>query len=459
MCSTPVGERAVRVWRSSNGCVSERGSLLGMMRGVRGSVICALWLLCGAACVSRAPIRAADGGDGDAGVDAGLASVDAGLTCDAGMEACGTSCMDVANDPAHCGSCGTSCPSGASCSQGACTCEGVEQLCPAGCAVLASDPLNCGSCGTSCAAGASCQDGGCACPSNEVVCGDTCVSLSDERHCGTCDNDCGPGARCASGECLSCPVGMAVCNHACVDTQSDVANCGTCGNTCPGEAGQAACNAGGCDLGWWHLQDNPRTVSTNIVYDSRRDVIVLYDGGDIYEWKDGVWGMRVRTLNRPHLSYMVGIAYDSLLGATVITGCSACQDPFLNETWLWDGDRWTQAMTEHSPPARISPFMTYDSARNVIVLWGGAGLDQYGYSEVFMGTWEWDGLDWTERIPDEPEVAPAVRPSGAFIYDTMRHVSILYLRNGDKPMACRHVGMERRRALSLLPPPSGWTLA
>ena len=57
---------------------------------------------------------------------------------------------------------------------------------------------------------------------------------------------------------------------------------------------------------------------------------------------------------------------------------------------------WVQVTTSHSPPARDSHARAYDSARGVVVLFGG---ELYG-GDFFNDPWEYDGTDWT-RVPTE----------------------------------------------------------
>jgi hypothetical protein len=91
-----------------------------------------------------------------------------------------------------------------------------------GCVDLASDPANCGSCGQICMGGCtSGQCGGSAC-----MFGQACNASSD----------CCVEQECKANKC-ACGPGYAACNDAkpvCYDLLSDSNNCGACGKTCPG---------------------------------------------------------------------------------------------------------------------------------------------------------------------------------------------------------------------------------
>jgi hypothetical protein len=101
----------------------------------------------------------------------------AGPPCPPPLSECGGICVDLGNNPQHCGTCSTvcpSCPTGseAICVGGTCSCT---SSCPVGltecggiCVDLGSNPQNCGACGTVCPAcgkgrKTTCEGGACGC--------------------------------------------------------------------------------------------------------------------------------------------------------------------------------------------------------------------------------------------------------------------------------------------------------
>lgn len=65
-------------------------------------------------------------------------------------------------------------------------------------------------------------------------------------------------------------------------------------------------------------------------------------------------------------------------------------------TWTWDGASWTARNPVHSPGPRTGEAMAYDSARHVVVLFGGTNYDRFDVGNVLYGdTWTWNGADWT----------------------------------------------------------------
>lgn len=104
---------------------------------------------------------------------------------------------------------------------------------------------DCGACGASCGAGLACCDGACVdTDSDDRYCGgcgveQACDTENGERCCGaTCRDLRSDAANC--GVCgRECPSGQACCNGACVELASDPDACGTCGNACA--SGQRCC--------------------------------------------------------------------------------------------------------------------------------------------------------------------------------------------------------------------------
>ena len=67
-----------------------------------------------------------------------------------------------------------------------------------------------------------------------------------------------------------------------------------------------------------------------------------------------------------------GMAYEASSTRTLLFGgWTDTGGPFFGDTWAWDGEEWVQ-LTDTGPSARVTN-MAYDSARNVVVLFGGLG--------------------------------------------------------------------------------------
>lgn len=188
-------------------------------------------------------------------------------TCeDFGMVACGGLCVDIHENPQHCGACDNACIEGEICHENSCigssdarycevqglgTCDGV-------CVDLKNDAQRCGACDHACEANEACYEGQCmpveevpgtganaGCFGYEVKCYGVCTDIRhNNEHCGGCLHACASNEKCVSGVCeLQCETGQERCGMTCIDVQTDAKHCGDCETSClPGEA----CTEGKC---------------------------------------------------------------------------------------------------------------------------------------------------------------------------------------------------------------------
>ena len=99
---------------------------------------------------------------------------------------------------------------------------------------------------------------------------------------------------------------------------------------------------------------------------------------------------------------------------------------YLSDTWQFDGTDWTQRLPVTSPVGRFQANMVYDSARHRTVLFGGLRYDgTYGF-RFSPETWEWDGTNWTQVMTAH---LPTWRDWGypyAACYDSARGEMLLF---------------------------------
>lgn len=122
-----------------------------------------------------------------------------------------------------------------------------------------------------------------------------------------------------------------------------------------------------------------------------------------------------RTSAGPSARWGHAMAYDSARGVMVVFGGTDATGR-LTDTWEWDGSSWT-LRSATGPGTLIYHAMAYDSARGVTVLFG-------GYNTVGRNgeTWEWDGATWTLAST----TGPSPRSSPEMAYDSARGVTVLF---------------------------------
>jgi hypothetical protein len=187
----------------------------------------------------------------ETGSDSAADANDSG--CPSGETSCGGTCTDTTKDGKNCGTCGTTCSGGETCTASACACPTGQAFCAGACTDTSTDNANCGGCGKACSGGETCVGSMCQCPTGQSFCSSACTNTtSDPLNCGSCGKTCGPYLNatpsCGASQCMyTCDPGFLKCSSAVdcsINTQTDVNNCGTCGHRCV--ASGQICSAGVC---------------------------------------------------------------------------------------------------------------------------------------------------------------------------------------------------------------------
>jgi hypothetical protein len=94
-----------------------------------------------------------------------------------------------------------------------------------------------------------------------------------------------------------------------------------------------------------------------------------------------------------------------------------------NDTWLWDGTKWTEVTTTSSPPPRSESTMVY-IGNGQVLLYGGAGNGVLRLAD----TWLWDGMTktWTDVTPSDPTESPPGLNAMHIAYDEINQEVVLY---------------------------------
>jgi len=112
------------------------------------------------------------------------------------------------------------------------------------------------------------------------------------------------------------------------------------------------------------------------------------------------------------------MAYDSVRSQTVLFSGDS-DNSYVNDTWLWNGSKWTEVFPQNAPPARTNGGMVFDSAQEQTVLFGG----ETGTNSDFDDTWVWDGSNWTEVFPQS---SPTPREVFGMVFDSGRGQVVLF---------------------------------
>jgi Tol biopolymer transport system component len=163
------------------------------------------------------------------------------------------------------------------------------------------------------------------------------------------------------------------------------------------------------------------------VYDSARNVIVLFGGTDgqnkilneTWEFNGEAW-KKINTPTQPPARFWHGMAYDSDRKVVVMFGGNKDHQGQLHrDTWEYNGQDWKQVNTVTLPPDRgDNPGFAYDSCRKKIVLFGGRSL-----TSPLNSTWEYDGKDWVNA---NPSGTPMGRTLTAMVFDAQRCKVVLF---------------------------------
>ncbi|MGB9236032.1 MAG: kelch repeat-containing protein [Terriglobales bacterium] len=166
-----------------------------------------------------------------------------------------------------------------------------------------------------------------------------------------------------------------------------------------------------------------------MAYDAAHGNVVLFGGynpfvggpdlNDTWVWDGANWTQASPAVSPP-ARCCLAMAYDAAHGNVVLFGGSATGSP-VNDTWVWDGANWAQLSPGTSPPARYAFAMAYDTAQGNVVLFGG---DSGGVNaELLSDTWVWDGDTWTQ---ESPATSPPARINHAMACDAAQGNVVLF---------------------------------
>lgn len=160
----------------------------------------------------------------------------------------------------------------------------------------------------------------------------------------------------------------------------------------------------------------PRT-GLAMAFDGSRGRVVLFGGddgatqfADTWEFDGTDWIDVTPGGTSPAGRSRHTMAFDPIRGVTVIFGGSPDQEiTYLGDTWEWNGTSWSDAAPASPPSERSRAAMAYSNVLGSMVLYGGSRLNDPMGPMIFDETWQYDGLRWTQ-------VFPPLTPFGTFGY-------------------------------------------
>jgi hypothetical protein len=160
-----------------------------------------------------------------------------------------------------------------------------------------------------------------------------------------------------------------------------------------------------------------------MAFDKLNSTTVLFGGvsptglhDDTWTFDGYVWRLQ-HPAHHPGVRQGASMDFDPRSGRVILFGGNVAEGLWLNETWAWQGNDWTQ-LDAPGPAARSGASLVFDADRNALVLIGG-GL---GNVTFFGDEWQWTGTGW-RRLAGEnsPPVAFA-----AAAYDPTRSAIVMF---------------------------------
>ncbi len=174
------------------------------------------------------------------------------------------------------------------------------------------------------------------------------------------------------------------------------------------------------------IQQSPETNPparqyTSLAYDPVHNQVVMFGGfpglSDTWLWNGSNWSQANPTTNPPQL-WQAGMVFDSVHQTTVMYGgFNGSTLTTSSDTWVWDGSKsnWTKLAPAHSPPASWGHSLSFDNQRGITVLFGlYPGSNQ---------TWLWNGADWSQAVTP---TSPTPRYVAGMAYDSSRSQQVLF---------------------------------
>ncbi len=185
----------------------------------------------------------------------------------------------------------------------------------------------------------------------------------------------------------------------------------------------------------WSLQvptgaSPPPRARFAAAFDPARQRYVIFGGdaqysvggalGDTWEWDlaTSTW-LQMTPATQPAARIHSRMAFDLISGSILMFGGRGAVGA---ETWSWDGVDWTMRTPNTVPPAREQPNLATNWSTAEIVMFGGSTGAASG---VLGDTWTWNGFDWTQQTTATSPGLGGIR-NGKMSHDRLRNRMVVF---------------------------------
>lgn len=168
----------------------------------------------------------------------------------------------------------------------------------------------------------------------------------------------------------------------------------------------------------------------------RSRLVIVCENSSVYEYDGTRWHTFTGLTTQPDSRRWSSLAYDPVRKQMVLFGGYVFPS-YENDTWLWNGSRWTRAERRNLPDGRALATMFWDPASSRILMYGGIGrrsnddrIKRYG------DMWTFDGTRWTQITPS---TLPSERYGAATVWDPERERIVMFGgKNADEQYINEH---------------------
>lgn len=180
--------------------------------------------------------------------------------------------------------------------------------------------------------------------------------------------------------------------------------------------------------GSWTFRSSASNPSAGIpaaAWDSvRQEIVIVIGDGETWSWTGTAWTRRFPTGNKPSNRISHAVGFDPGRGQLVLFGGEQ-GNASLNDIWEWDGTTWTGFTP--GPARRLGHRMVFDPVRQRVMMFGGVGLCNCGggwqISNLYAETWEWLGGAWIQL---SPVTSPAPRFDFGMTWDSASNRAVVF---------------------------------